>query len=119
MLEERKILIDTLRFISTYKHYISFIRCWQYIFGADTMRDKAYYEKLFSRYPDIVTISQLQQMLGGISEKCARKLLMQNQIKHYTIRRAYIIPKTCVIDYLLSDHYFENKHRLARWERET
>lgn len=57
------------------------------------MRDKAYYEKLFSRYPDIVTISQLRLMLGGISEKLARKLLMQNHIKHYMIRRAYVIPK--------------------------
>ena len=82
------------------------------------MRDKAYYEKLFSRYPDIVTISQLQHMLGGISEKTARKLLMQNHINHYMIRRAYIIPKTCVIDYLLSDHYYDYRHRLARWERE-
>lgn len=82
------------------------------------MRDKAYYEKLFSRYPDIVTISQLRLMLGGISEKLARKLLMQNHIKHYMIRRAYVIPKACVIDYLLSDYYFEYRHRLARWGSE-
>ena len=43
---------------------------------------------------------------------------MQNHINHYMIRRAYIIPKACVIDYLLSDHYYDYRHRLARWERE-
>lgn len=82
------------------------------------MRDKAHYEKLFSRYPDLVTIPQLQQMLGGISEKLARKILIQGHIKHFRIRRVYVIPKTCVIDYLLSDQYFEYRHNLARWEKE-
>ena len=82
------------------------------------MRDKAHFEILFSQYPDLVKLPQLQQMLGGISDKLVRSLLKKNHIKHFYIRGGYVIPKACVIDYLLSDHYFEYHHRLTRWGKE-
>lgn len=62
-------------------------------------------EKRFSIYPDVVTLQEFRQMLGGIGDKTARKLVRENRVKHYYIRNTYLIPKTHVIDYLLSTHY--------------
>lgn len=62
-------------------------------------------EKRFSLYPDVVTLPEFRQMLGGIGDKTARKLVRENRVKHYYIRNTYLIPKTHVIDYLLSTHY--------------
>ena len=60
---------------------------------------------LFSDYPDVVSLPELCTMMGGIGDSTARKLLRSGQIKSFMIRSTYYIPKKCVIDYLLSDHY--------------
>jgi hypothetical protein len=70
------------------------------------------YEQLFVSYPDVVTLVQFCEMLGGISDKTARKLIRQNRVQHYCIRHAFLIPKTWVIDYVLSDHYVVYKRCL-------
>ena len=67
------------------------------------MRTRAHYEKLFASYPDVVTLPVFQAMLGGT----ARKIMRANKVKHFYIRCTYLIPKTCVIDYVLSDDYAE------------
>lgn len=69
-------------------------------------------EKRFSLYPDVVTLQEFRQMLGGIGDKTARKLVRENRVKHYYIRNTYLIPKTHVIDYLLSTHYEKYRRRL-------
>ena len=33
-----------------------------------TMKKRNYYNKLFAKYPDVVNLKQLREMLGGISE---------------------------------------------------
>ena len=43
-------------------------------------------EKRFSIYPDVVTLQEFRQMLGGIGDKTARKLVRENRVKHYYIR---------------------------------
>ena len=53
------------------------------------MKTRAHYEKLFASYPDVVTLPEFQTMLGGIGD----------------IRCTYLIPKACVIDYVLSEDY--------------
>ena len=65
-------------------------------------------EKRFSIYPDVVTLQEFRQMLGGIGDKTARKLVRENRVKHYYIRN----PKTHVINYLLSTHYEKYRRRL-------
>ena len=35
------------------------------------------------------------------------KIMRANKVKHFYIRCTYLIPKTCVIDYVLSDDYAE------------
>lgn len=60
------------------------------------------FEYMYQNYPDVVNVSQLCEMLGGISSKSAYKLLQENKIKHFRIGRAYKIPKANVIFYLHS-----------------
>jgi len=60
---------------------------------------------LFNNYPDVVSLPEMCTMMGGIGDSTARKLLRSGRIKSLMVRSTYYIPKKCVIDYLLSDHY--------------
>lgn len=62
-------------------------------------------EKLFSSYPDVVDLQQFRQMLGGIGDGTARKLMQEQLVQHYVIRCTYYIPKQSVIEYVMSKHY--------------
>lgn len=55
---------------------------------------------MFSKYPDIVNIKQLRQMLGGIGVTLSYRLLKQEKIKAKKVGRDYRIPKINVINYL-------------------
>ena len=68
---------------------------------------RRHYDELFLSYPDVVTIAQFCEMLGGIGDSTARKLLRDNRVHHFYIRTTYQIPKVFVIDYVMSDHYKE------------
>jgi hypothetical protein len=58
-------------------------------------------EEMFSEYPDVVKVNQLNDMLGGRhSKKLLYRLLQSQEIKNRKIGREYIIPKKFVIDYL-------------------
>ncbi len=78
---------------------------------------------LFRDYPDVVSLPELCAMMGGIGDGTARKLLRSGQIKSLMVRSTYYIPKKCVIDYLLSDHYKmyrqELKHGIMASENQT
>lgn len=76
------------------------------------MKDRKYYRARFQKYPDVVTVIQFREMLGGIGDKTARKIINENHIKHYYIRTTFYIPKECVIDYLLSTHYAIYRNKL-------
>lgn len=62
---------------------------------------KGNYSLMFTTYPDIVDITQMRKMLGGIGVTLAYKLLKQGKIKSLKIGREYRIPKSCIIQYLL------------------
>lgn len=55
-------------------------------------------ENIFTQYPDILTTSQLQEMLG-IGRNTALKLLSSGKIKSIRIGKNYKIPKLYVIEY--------------------
>ena len=76
------------------------------------MKNRKYYKRNFKNYPDLVTIIELQKMLGNIAEGTIRKLLKSNYIKHYRINSQYLIPKVWVIDYILGEHYQTYKTKL-------
>ena len=61
------------------------------------------YSLMFTTYPDIVDITQMRKMLGGISVTLAYKLLKQRKIKSLKIGREYKIPKSCIIEYLIEN----------------
>lgn len=54
---------------------------------------------MFENYPDIVSVKQLQTMLG-IGKSTAYVLLTSGQIKSIRIGRVYKIPKINVINYI-------------------
>lgn len=58
------------------------------------------YENRFRDYPDVLTIRELAAMLGDVSTKTAATLLRNDKIKHFHIGVRYLIPKTCVIDFI-------------------
>lgn len=62
---------------------------------------KENYSIMFTTYPDIVDITQMRKMLGGIGVTLAYKLLKQGKIKSLKIGREYRIPKSYIIQYLL------------------
>ncbi len=67
----------------------------------------------FQNYPDVVEVTDLCAMLGGVKAKDARQLLQAGKIKSFLIGRKYQTPKECVIDYLLTDHREERTEPAA------
>lgn len=55
---------------------------------------------MFDEFPDILSVSDIQQALG-IGRNTAYKLLKEKQIKSIRIGNKYKIPKRCLIAYAL------------------
>ena len=62
---------------------------------------KERYALMFPDYPDIVSVAQLQTMLG-ISRHQAYTLIRDGSIAGILVGNAYRIPKFSVIDYVYS-----------------
>jgi len=60
------------------------------------------YKMMFPDYPDIVTVAQLQKMLG-ISRHLAYDLIHDGYIACVKISNTYKIPKASVINYVMSE----------------
>ena len=56
-------------------------------------------KKMFSKYPDVVSVSELMDMLH-IGKDTAYKLLQSGEIKNIKIGKKYRIPKKFVLEYL-------------------
>lgn len=76
------------------------------------MNEREKYRRKYAGYPEVVNLLQFREMLGGIADSTARKLMRENRVKHYYIRTTYLIPKEWVIDYLLSTHYAQYRMKL-------
>lgn len=61
------------------------------------------YKQMFLKYPDVVTLSQMCEMLGGISHKTGYKLLKEKRLASLKIGREYRIPKIYILKYLDSE----------------
>ena len=64
------------------------------------MEIQTLYEVMFTDYPDIVNVAQVQAMLG-ISRHAAYDLLGEGEISCIRLANAYKIPKINVINYVL------------------
>lgn len=54
---------------------------------------------IFTEYPDILSVEEMQEMLG-VCRNVAYKLLQTGEIKAFKIGRIYKIPKKNVIEYI-------------------
>ena len=63
---------------------------------------KELYNMMFPEFPDIVTVAQLQEMLG-VSRHLAYDLINNGSIRGLKIGNAFKIPKVSVIEYVM-DH---------------
>ncbi len=68
---------------------------------------KELYEMMFPDYPDIVTVAQLQRMLG-ISRHLAYDLIGSSYIAGVKIGNAFRIPKVNVINYVMEERRSKN-----------
>jgi len=64
-------------------------------------------DKLFTEYPDLLSIEQMQDALG-VGRSMAYRLVKQEKIKHLRIGKTIRIPKICMLDYVLNSCYPEN-----------
>ena len=64
------------------------------------MKAQEAYKMMFKDYPDVVTVEQMCEMLGGISIKTGYRLLKNGSIKSVVVGRRYRIPKLYVFEYL-------------------
>ena len=66
----------------------------------------------FSDYPDVLTLKEFREMLGGIADGTARKLVSENRVKHFMVRTTILIPKSSAIKYITSAHYARYRKKL-------
>ena len=64
------------------------------------MESQTAYQLLFSEYTDVVNVEQMCEMLGGICNKTAYRLLKSGKIKSFIVGRSYRIPKLNILEYL-------------------
>ena len=64
---------------------------------------KESYNLMFTDYPDIVNLTQMRKMLGGISNSLAYRMLREKKIKSKKVGREYKIPKVNVIKYVMTE----------------
>ena len=64
------------------------------------MESQVAYKLLFTEYPDVVNVEQICEMLGGICDKTAYRLLKSGEIKSFIVGRHYRIPKLNILEYL-------------------
>ena len=60
------------------------------------------YRAMFRRYPDALTPSQVQEMLG-VGQRMTYGLLREGKISSVRMGRLYRVPKVAVIDYLCGE----------------
>lgn len=61
---------------------------------------EALYDKMFTDYPDVLSVEQLQNMLS-VSRNCAYELINLGEVKSIKIGKYYRIPKLSVIEFVL------------------
>ena len=71
------------------------------IFMGEPKKSRSVYTKMFKGYPDVLSVEQLCDVLGGISRRTVYKLLQENKIENIKVGREYRVAKINVIDFLI------------------
>lgn len=69
-----------------------------------TISIRTAYSLMFTAYPDIVSIKQMREMLGGIGKKEAYRLLHENHIPYRRDGKGFKIMKIHIIKYMLDSN---------------
>ena len=64
------------------------------------MKSASAYHLIFSEYPDVVSIDDMQKMLGNISKKAAYKLIRDKKIEAFKIGKEFRIPQLNILSFL-------------------
>lgn len=64
------------------------------------MKTQDAYKLIFREYPDVVTVEQMCEMLGGLSTKTGYQLLKSGAINYFVLGRRYRIPKVSILEYI-------------------
>lgn len=56
-------------------------------------------KEVFAEFPDVITIEDMMAMLH-IGRNTAYQLLRENRVQSIRVGKKYIIPKSCVIEFL-------------------
>jgi excisionase family DNA binding protein len=59
---------------------------------------------MFNAFPDVLNVEQLAEALG-VGRNKAYELVHENMIGSIRVGRRILIPKMCLIDYMLSARY--------------
>lgn len=59
--------------------------------------------RMFTEYPDIVDVTQMCAMLGGIGKKTAYRLLREGKVTYVKVGKSFKIPKYAVIEYIIDN----------------
>ena len=95
------------------KHSHQIICRWRLFFWGDFVKKtREEYIIQFSDYPDVLTLKEFREMLGGIADGTARKLVSENRVKHFMVRTTILIPKSSAIKYITSAHYARYRKKL-------
>ena len=70
------------------------------------------YEVMFEKYPDILSIKELQKALS-IGRNTAYRLITDGRIKHLRVQGTIKIPKRFLIDFVLSSCYNNDSDKSA------
>ena len=62
------------------------------------MESQTAYKLLFADYPDVVNVEQMREMLGGICDKTAYRLLRSGEIRSFIVGRRNILEYLELID---------------------
>lgn len=63
---------------------------------------------MMKKYPDVLKIKDMCEVLGGISTKTGYKLLRENKIENIKVGREYCITKISVVDFLMRKNIIIN-----------
>ncbi len=69
------------------------------------MNKKGYYTVQFKGYPDVVTLQEMAEMLGGVCVSTASRLLQTNRVNAFKIKNKWQIPKLSIIEFMTSEDY--------------
>lgn len=68
--------------------------------NTETTNLRSVYKSLLKNYPDVLSVEQMCEALGGVSKKTGYKILSENKIPSIKVGRAHRILKINVVQYL-------------------